>query len=89
MQIIINRIAVVAEDRRLVDKVKWGTAALITSVNIAVFVIWIPGHMGVQPYVKYTPNCLYNIAKVATVLNISTNTGTEPPRSSFFSSMLA
>ena len=52
MQIIINRIAVVAEDRRVVERVKWGTAGAITAINIAVFVIWIPGHMGIQPYVE-------------------------------------
>jgi hypothetical protein len=49
MQIIINRIAVVAEDRDLVNKVKWATACLITAVNIAVFCIWIPAHVGKQP----------------------------------------
>ena len=59
MQIIINRIAVVAEDRRVVERVKWGTAGIITAVNVAVFVIWIPGHMGVQPYVEQSPIHLF------------------------------
>jgi hypothetical protein len=44
MQIIINRIALIAEHRSTVTKLKWGTVALITSINIAVFVIWIPSH---------------------------------------------
>ncbi|MCJ1383869.1 hypothetical protein MMC17_006983 [Xylographa soralifera] len=44
MQIIINRITVVVEDRRFAIKVKWGVAVLITCVNIAVFCIWIPSH---------------------------------------------
>jgi hypothetical protein len=44
MQIIINRIALIAEHRSTVTKLKWGTVALITSINIAVFVIWIPAH---------------------------------------------
>ncbi|MCJ1392371.1 hypothetical protein MMC18_005238 [Xylographa bjoerkii] len=45
MQIIINRITVVVEDRRFAIKVKWGVAVLITCVNIAVFCIWIPSHL--------------------------------------------
>ncbi|KAF1918801.1 hypothetical protein BDU57DRAFT_443699 [Ampelomyces quisqualis] len=28
-----------------VTKLKWGTVAFITSINIAVFIIWIPAHM--------------------------------------------
>ncbi|MCJ1399944.1 hypothetical protein MMC11_003147 [Xylographa trunciseda] len=44
MQIIINRITVVVEDRRFAIRVKWGVAILITCVNIAVFCIWIPSH---------------------------------------------
>lgn len=45
MQIIINRVYIVAEDRNFVVKVKWMTAAAITTINIAVFCIWIPAHM--------------------------------------------
>jgi hypothetical protein len=44
MQIIINRIHVVADNRKLVTKVKWGTALVITSINVIVFCIWIPAH---------------------------------------------
>jgi hypothetical protein len=44
MQIIINRIALIAEHRSTVARLKWGTVALITSINIAVFIIWIPAH---------------------------------------------
>jgi hypothetical protein len=44
MQIIINRIALIAEHRSTVRNLKWGTVVLITSVNIAVFCIWIPSH---------------------------------------------
>ncbi|KAF1839021.1 hypothetical protein BDW02DRAFT_540403 [Decorospora gaudefroyi] len=44
MQIIINRIALIAEHRSTVKKLKWGTVVLITSINIAVFCIWIPSH---------------------------------------------
>jgi hypothetical protein len=44
MQIIINRIALIAEHRKTVRNLKWGTVVLITSINIAVFIIWIPAH---------------------------------------------
>ncbi|KAJ4301781.1 hypothetical protein N0V90_003875 [Kalmusia sp. IMI 367209] len=44
MQIIINRIALIAEHRSTVRSMKWWTVVIITAVNIAVFVIWIPSH---------------------------------------------
>ncbi|KAF2125783.1 hypothetical protein P153DRAFT_323980 [Dothidotthia symphoricarpi CBS 119687] len=44
MQIIINRIALIAEHRSTVSRLKWGTVVLITTINIAVFCIWIPAH---------------------------------------------
>jgi len=44
MQIIINRISVIAESRETVRRVKWGTALIITLINIAVFCIFIPAH---------------------------------------------
>ncbi|KAH7128209.1 hypothetical protein B0J11DRAFT_264623 [Dendryphion nanum] len=44
MQIIINRIALIAEHRSTVRKIKWGTVVIITLINIAVFIIWIPAH---------------------------------------------
>jgi len=44
MQIIINRIALIAEHRSTIFKLKWGTVVVITSINIAVFCIWIPSH---------------------------------------------
>jgi hypothetical protein len=45
MQIIINRIALIAEHRRTVRNIKWGTAALVTAINVSVFCIWIPAHV--------------------------------------------
>jgi len=44
MQIIINRIAVIAENQKTIQWMKWGTAVIITMINIAVFCIWIPAH---------------------------------------------
>jgi hypothetical protein len=45
MQIIINRISLIVEHRSTITKIKWGTVVLITAINIAVFIIWIPAHM--------------------------------------------
>ncbi|KAJ8107815.1 hypothetical protein OPT61_g8602 [Boeremia exigua] len=44
MQIIINRIALIAEHRSTVRNIKWGTLIIISAINIAVFCIWIPAH---------------------------------------------
>lgn len=44
MQIIINRIALIAEHRSTIKKLKWGTFIFITAINIPVFCIWIPSH---------------------------------------------
>ncbi|KAH7305944.1 hypothetical protein B0I35DRAFT_454174 [Stachybotrys elegans] len=44
MQIIVNRIAIIAEHRDVIWRLKWGTAFLMTLINIAVFIIWIPSH---------------------------------------------
>lgn len=49
MQIIINRIYVVAPDKQLVIRYKWITAGVITCINIAVFNIWIPAHLNPPP----------------------------------------
>ncbi|KAI8650856.1 hypothetical protein NCS57_01420600 [Fusarium keratoplasticum] len=44
LQIIVNRISIIAEHRSTIFKLKWGTAFIITCINIAVFCIWIPAH---------------------------------------------
>lgn len=44
MQIIINRIALIAEHRRTVQRIKWGTLIIISTINIGVFIIFIPAH---------------------------------------------
>lgn len=45
MQIIINRISIIADSRRTIRFLKWGTALFMTLINIAVFCIFIPAHM--------------------------------------------
>ncbi|KAI5928133.1 hypothetical protein F4810DRAFT_706027 [Camillea tinctor] len=55
MQIIINRIALIAEKPQTIQRLKWGTAIVITMINIAVFCIFIPSHLVPpvnQTYVK-------------------------------------
>ncbi|KAK7931310.1 hypothetical protein PG985_002022 [Apiospora marii] len=49
MQIIINRIGVIAESQATVRKIKYGTIVIITLINVSVFVIWIPAHLAVPP----------------------------------------
>ncbi|KAK0113323.1 hypothetical protein ONS95_013579 [Cadophora gregata] len=49
LQIIINRINVVGDDRKFLRLVKYGTAIFITLINIAVFIIWIPTHLNPPP----------------------------------------
>ena len=50
MQIIINRIAIICETQNIVTKLKWGTAIVMTAINIAVFCI-VSGHLADQPWV--------------------------------------
>ncbi|THC93007.1 hypothetical protein EYZ11_007516 [Aspergillus tanneri] len=45
MQILVNRVMVVAAKKSKVIAIKWWTAAIITLINIAVFCIWIPAHL--------------------------------------------
>jgi hypothetical protein len=74
MQIIINRIALIAEHRSTVTKLKWGTVALITSINVAVFIIWIPAHT--VPPVSDTFVAINNVwDKVSKVLILIVDAG--------------
>lgn len=52
LQIIINRIAIIAESQRTIERLKWGTAFAVTCINVAVFCIFIPAH--VDPPVSQT-----------------------------------
>ncbi|ROW02027.1 hypothetical protein VPNG_07625 [Cytospora leucostoma] len=45
MQIIINRIAILCETQDTVRKLQIGTAVVISTINIAVFCIFIPAHL--------------------------------------------
>ncbi|KAF1850929.1 uncharacterized protein K460DRAFT_373064 [Cucurbitaria berberidis CBS 394.84] len=74
MQIIINRIALIAEHRSTVRNLKWGTVILITAINIAVFCIWIPAH--VLPPVSQTFVKINNVwDKISKVLILIVDAG--------------
>ncbi|KAK6854965.1 hypothetical protein PG995_008497 [Apiospora arundinis] len=49
MQIIVNRIAVISESPQVVSYIRWGTVAIISSINIAVFIVFIPAHLEHPP----------------------------------------
>ncbi|KAF2184505.1 hypothetical protein K469DRAFT_633258 [Zopfia rhizophila CBS 207.26] len=45
-QIIANRVSLIMVDKKKARLLKWVLFLLISSVNISVFCIWIPAHMG-------------------------------------------
>ncbi|KAI0018122.1 hypothetical protein F4780DRAFT_540850 [Xylariomycetidae sp. FL0641] len=49
LQLIINRVAVISENRDRVNRIKWGVVAFIGLVQVAVFCIFIPGHLVPPP----------------------------------------
>ncbi|KAI1367266.1 hypothetical protein F5Y08DRAFT_336939 [Xylaria arbuscula] len=52
IQIIINRISLLTRNQRKVNYLKWGTALLLTCINISVYTIWIPARLQIsQSYI--------------------------------------
>lgn len=49
MQIIINRISIISERKATAQRLKIGTAVVISIINIAVFCIFIPSHLTPPP----------------------------------------
>ncbi|KAI5921187.1 hypothetical protein F4810DRAFT_379500 [Camillea tinctor] len=49
MQMIINRIAVISDSGKTISRIKWGTFGIISTINIMVFIIWIPAHLSPSP----------------------------------------
>lgn len=47
LQIIVNRVAIVSMDNRLLTWIRWGTVIFISLVNISVFCIFLPANLGV------------------------------------------
>ncbi|KAH8725584.1 hypothetical protein GQ44DRAFT_615329 [Phaeosphaeriaceae sp. PMI808] len=48
-QIIANRVGLIMVNKKKVRLLKWSLFLLISAVNISVFCIWIPAHMGAGP----------------------------------------
>lgn len=48
MQIIINRVTIVMSNKKKAKQIKWGTALVVTMINISVFCIWVPAKLGVN-----------------------------------------
>mgnify|MGYP004717143795 CR=1 FL=1 len=52
MQIIVNRIALLAVSPTIVRRLKWGIFAILAAINISVFCIWIPARLQIsQTYI--------------------------------------
>jgi hypothetical protein len=49
MQIIINRISIISERKSTARQLKIGTAVVISTINVAVFCIFIPSHLSPPP----------------------------------------
>lgn len=48
VQIIINRLSLLLMIRWNATKLKWGVAALMTAINISVFIVWIPARLQIS-----------------------------------------
>lgn len=46
LQIIVNRVAIISMDHRLIHWIRWGTIIFISLINISVFCIWLPANLG-------------------------------------------
>lgn len=44
----MNRCGILLTDQRLLWRVKWGTAGLITAINISVYCIWVPARLQIS-----------------------------------------
>ncbi|KAK6836794.1 hypothetical protein PG990_014265 [Apiospora arundinis] len=48
VQIIINRLSLLMMIRWNATKLKWGVAALMTAINVSVFIVWIPARLQIS-----------------------------------------
>ncbi|KAF7557149.1 hypothetical protein G7Z17_g914 [Cylindrodendrum hubeiense] len=48
LQIIVNRCAILIHDRKMVFRLKYGVAFLITAINISVYCIWVPARLQIS-----------------------------------------
>ncbi|KAK8063338.1 hypothetical protein PG996_007990 [Apiospora saccharicola] len=48
VQIIINRLSLLLMIRWNATKLKWGVAAIMTAINVSVFIVWIPARLQIS-----------------------------------------
>lgn len=82
MQIIINRIAVIAESQAQVRYIKYGIFSFITVINIMVYIIWIPAHLSPPVSETYGCRCPCFVASVTPVMLTEPPTGSSKPTGS-------
>jgi hypothetical protein len=70
MQIIINRIFIIAERQKTIVLLKWTTAAVITLINISVFCIWIPSHIATPVPIIFKINNIWDKIEKVLILSV-------------------
>ncbi|CAM1509352.1 Fc.00g030910.m01.CDS01 [Cosmosporella sp. VM-42] len=63
MQIIINRIALLAVSPTIVRRLKWGVFILLALINVSVFCIWIPARLQISHRWSYLNNIWDRVEK--------------------------
>ncbi|OJD38124.1 uncharacterized protein BKCO1_500063 [Diplodia corticola] len=69
LQIIVNRVAIISMDSRVLSYIRWGTITFISLINISVFCIWLPAHLGAPEKFTEVNNVWDKITKVLIGLN--------------------
>ncbi|KAK6826127.1 hypothetical protein PG987_013621 [Apiospora arundinis] len=63
IQIIINRIALLMRDRKIVRRMQWGCAIGLGIINVSVFCIWIPARLQISS--TFVHKCIFCLIDVA------------------------
>lgn len=63
MQIIVNRIALLAVSPKTVRRLKWGVFTFLVLINISVFCIWIPARLQISQRWRHINNIWDRIEK--------------------------
>jgi len=63
LQILVNRVSLITRKYSKIEYIRWGTAAIITMVEISVFCIWIPAHLNVSRTYVHINNIWDKITK--------------------------
>lgn len=74
MQIIINRIALLAVSRTTVHRLRWGIFFTLLIINISVGVVWIPARLQISPKWIHVNNIYDRLEKaVFAVIDVCLN----------------